>query len=230
MLARVFTRWVSATRGKRGVAQVGSASGLGPEGRRFKSCHPDSQWKARALENSTRARAFRREGPGRRIPGRDSRANVTPCHAMPCQDIAKASHSATRPASPCLACSRACRRYLEPMKLLRQPRLPITAFDSRGVSMDFLPQVDGATRTRVHVATIEAGGTIGSHPAPTRQAFAVQSGVGEVVTDGRRSRLGPGDLVVWEPGEVHQTWAHETMTVVIVETDGQLDTTDFEAG
>lgn len=25
----------------RGVAQFGSASGLGPEGRRFKSCHPD---------------------------------------------------------------------------------------------------------------------------------------------------------------------------------------------
>src|SRR5690606_12489593 len=60
---RVLTRRVGTTRGKRGVAQVGSASGLGPEGRRFKSCHPDSQWKARALENSTRARAFRRDSP-----------------------------------------------------------------------------------------------------------------------------------------------------------------------
>ena len=27
----------------RGVAQFGSASGLGPEGRRFKSCHPDHE-------------------------------------------------------------------------------------------------------------------------------------------------------------------------------------------
>ena len=27
--------------GNRGVAQPGSASGLGPEGRRFKSCRPD---------------------------------------------------------------------------------------------------------------------------------------------------------------------------------------------
>lgn len=27
--------------GKRDVAQLGSASGLGPEGRRFESCHPD---------------------------------------------------------------------------------------------------------------------------------------------------------------------------------------------
>ena len=30
------TKWRS-----RGVAQFGSASGLGPEGRRFESCHPD---------------------------------------------------------------------------------------------------------------------------------------------------------------------------------------------
>ena len=27
--------------GQRDVAQFGSASGLGPEGRRFESCHPD---------------------------------------------------------------------------------------------------------------------------------------------------------------------------------------------
>ena len=115
------------------------------------------------------------------------------------------------------------------MKLLRQPHLAITAFESRGVTMDFLPRVDGATRTRVHVATIEAGGTIGAHPAPTRQAFAVRSGVGEAVTDGRRTHLVAGDLVIWEPGEVHQTWARETMTVVIVETDGQIATDEFEA-
>ena len=42
------------------------------------------------------------------------------------------------------------------MKLLRQPHRTITSFDSRGVDMDFLPQVDGATRTRVHLATIAA--------------------------------------------------------------------------
>ena len=114
------------------------------------------------------------------------------------------------------------------MKLLRQPRLTITAFDSTGVTMDFLPQVEGATSTRVHLATIEAGGTIGPHPAPTRQAFAVVAGSGDSVTDGRRIPLVPGDVVVWEPGEVHQTWAVSTMTVVIIETDGQiLATVDF---
>ena len=31
----------SASLLERGVAQPGSASGLGPEGRRFESCHPD---------------------------------------------------------------------------------------------------------------------------------------------------------------------------------------------
>ena len=32
---------VSASPSNRDVAQFGSASGLGPEGRRFESCHPD---------------------------------------------------------------------------------------------------------------------------------------------------------------------------------------------
>lgn len=115
------------------------------------------------------------------------------------------------------------------MKLLRQPRLAVNAFDSRGVSMDFLPQIDGATHTRVHVATIEAGGTLGEHPAPMRQLFAVVTGTGAVVTDGRKTQVGPGDIVMWEPAEVHQTWAHETMTVVIVETDGDIAVAgDFE--
>ena len=30
--------------GQRDVAQFGSASGLGPEGRRFESCHPDHDY------------------------------------------------------------------------------------------------------------------------------------------------------------------------------------------
>ena len=33
----------------RGVAQPGSASGLGPEGRRFKSCRPDHIMKKKAI-------------------------------------------------------------------------------------------------------------------------------------------------------------------------------------
>ena len=37
---QVVWRWVQK-KNRRDVAQFGSASGLGPEGRRFESCHPD---------------------------------------------------------------------------------------------------------------------------------------------------------------------------------------------
>ena len=38
-------KWVMEFKTKiRGVAQPGSASGLGPEGRRFKSCRPDHNY------------------------------------------------------------------------------------------------------------------------------------------------------------------------------------------
>ena len=44
----------------RDVAQFGSASGLGPEGRRFESCHPDQKvWE---FSSAGRASALQAEG------------------------------------------------------------------------------------------------------------------------------------------------------------------------
>ena len=37
---------------RRGVAQLARATGLGPVGRRFKSCHPDNSAKEQFLETS----------------------------------------------------------------------------------------------------------------------------------------------------------------------------------
>ena len=103
------------------------------------------------------------------------------------------------------------------MRLFEIPRRDIVAFDSVGVTMDFLPPVAG--RTGVHVAHLAAGGTLGRHPAVDAQVFAVLSGEGEVQAgDARRRPVGPGVLVVWEAGEVHQTWATTDLTALIVET------------
>jgi quercetin dioxygenase-like cupin family protein len=113
------------------------------------------------------------------------------------------------------------------MRLFEIPRRPITAFGSAGVTMDFLPPVTGSTG--VHVAHLAAGGTLGRHPAVDSQIFAILSGEGEVQTaDAPRRRAGPGVLVVWEAGEVHQTWAITDLTAVIVETSSLPDLpTDF---
>lgn len=90
--------------------------------------------------------------------------------------------------------------------------------------MDFLPRISGSDGTRVNVARIEAGGTIGEHPAPVRQIFAVIAGRGEVAAGGAPRRLiAAGQAAVWEPGEMHQSWASVDMLVAIIETTGEVD-------
>ena len=49
---------------ERGVAQPGSASGLGPEGRRFESCHPDQE---NRRERTKSSRLFFVSGRGGRV-------------------------------------------------------------------------------------------------------------------------------------------------------------------
>ncbi|WP_154792815.1 cupin domain-containing protein [Occultella kanbiaonis] len=113
------------------------------------------------------------------------------------------------------------------MRRFELPRRTIEAFGSAGVEMDFLPRVAGAAETSVHLATVEAGGTIGVHRATKSQVFAVIAGAGEVAdTDGVRVPLSAGQLVIWEAGEMHQSWATTAMSVVIVESDGRFETTE----
>lgn len=80
--------------------------------------------------------------------------------------------------------------------------------------------------TRTFVSHLSAGGTLGRHEATMRQVFAVVSGEVETLTGaGPRTRVGPGQLVVWERGESHQTWALTDAVVVVVETTAELDLT-----
>lgn len=110
------------------------------------------------------------------------------------------------------------------MRIVTLPKQVITAYASSGVRMDFMPRITGAERTHVHIGHLAAGGTLGEHPAGMRQVFAVLSGHGEVSADGgSRRSISAGQAAIWEPGEVHQTWAGTDMVVVIVETAGRLE-------
>jgi quercetin dioxygenase-like cupin family protein len=107
------------------------------------------------------------------------------------------------------------------MRLLELPQHDIGSFDSQGVVMRFLPATGG---TSVHLARVAAGGTLGRHPAVRRQLFAVVAGNGEVqVREEPRVPVGPGTVVLWEPGEVHQTWAVTDLVAVVVETSEEVD-------
>lgn len=110
------------------------------------------------------------------------------------------------------------------MRIFTVPAREVTVHASHGVVMDFLPRIARADGTRVSIARIGAGGTIGEHRAPVRQIFAVVDGRGEVAVGGGPRRLiEAGQAAVWEPGEMHQSWASEDMLVAIVETAGEVE-------
>lgn len=109
------------------------------------------------------------------------------------------------------------------MRIVCLPRRDMTAFGSTDVAMDFLPTLGAADGARVHVAHLAAGGSIGRHPAPVRQVFAVVQGECRVASWDEAPRLAcAGQAVVWEPGEDHQTWAVTDVVAVIVETPGDV--------
>ncbi len=94
--------------------------------------------------------------------------------------------------------------------------------DSAGVTLDLLPGALGASN--VNVTHVAAGGTLGRHAPHHRQVFAVVSGRGRVqATDGAVHDIEAGTFVLWEAGEVHQTWATTEMTAVVMENLGVLD-------
>lgn len=117
------------------------------------------------------------------------------------------------------------------MEIYLTPRYEVEAWDSAGVVMDVMPPLEQGltmrTRTRIHIAHIAAGGTLGEHPATRRQIFAVVQGLAHIDTDGEGKReLPAGSLVIWESGERHQTWAIEDVIAVVVETDASMDLPD----
>lgn len=116
------------------------------------------------------------------------------------------------------------------MRIFTLPEQEISSFGSSGVTMSFLPQMGQSPGTKVHIATFDAAGGLGAHPAPVWQIFAVLEGAGEVRSDlgagTQKKRWHPvrvGQAVLWEPGEVHESRAMPHMRVVIVETRVEPD-------
>jgi len=95
----------------------------------------------------------------------------------------------------------------------------LTEFGSRGVAMAAVPATPTAAEFRVHIAGIEAGGTIGSHQALTWQLFVVVIGSCRVAADGTEPIvIEPGQAVLWSPGEEHQSWADADVVALIIQS------------
>jgi quercetin dioxygenase-like cupin family protein len=98
---------------------------------------------------------------------------------------------------------------------------------ARGRQIESFDSVDawvrGVSRNVLQVVLIDVGpgGVLGRHPTGVHQLFAVLSGSGWVSgADGEREPVSPGDVVVWEPGEDHESGTEDGMTAIVVEAEG----------
>jgi hypothetical protein len=105
------------------------------------------------------------------------------------------------------------------MRIVEVPHGPVQEYGSQGVWMFFGPAPQQSSAVRLHVAHFEPGGTLGRHPTRLWQVFWVIGGAGCVA--GQDEVVVPitaGQAAVWEPGEDHQSWADEPMTVLILQS------------
>lgn len=110
------------------------------------------------------------------------------------------------------------------MRVFSLPGREVETYNSRGVLMHQLPAAAIPDQTHVHIAHLEAGGTIGAHPASVPQVFMVIEGEGLVAgSDGIPRPISAGQAALWQTGETHQSWASTAMVVVIVETSGMME-------
>lgn len=98
-------------------------------------------------------------------------------------------------------------------------RLDLSELDGApGVALGMLTPGTEPELVRVDLAELRPGASLPKHPAGREQVFLVVSGRGRVAGDDDvEHEVGPGSVVVWQPGEQHTSWADTPMTVVIVQ-------------
>lgn len=105
---------------------------------------------------------------------------------------------------------------MEIVDLTALPVHSIEAFGSVGLTAAKLVREPAA---EVTVLRVEAGGEIGSHPAPVGQLLVVLSGGGEVRSgDGPWRPIGAGQAALWAAGEEHATRSKWGLTVLAIES------------
>ena len=94
---------------------------------------------------------------------------------------------------------------------------PIGAYGSSGFALSSIAST--SDQCAVHWARLDPGGRIARHPTVGWQTFVMLDGEGQVSGgDGENVVVRAGDVVLWEPGELHETTTDHGLSAVIVET------------
>jgi quercetin dioxygenase-like cupin family protein len=100
------------------------------------------------------------------------------------------------------------------------PAKHMTHFQSKDFA---IAGVGSTAASHVAVARLGPGGSIGRHPAATAQMLVVLQGEAWVSGSGEDTLLiGPGQAVVWEDGEQHETRTELGLLALIIEGDVKL--------
>ncbi len=117
------------------------------------------------------------------------------------------------------------------MRLIELTTLELTDFGSQDVAMAAVPATPTAGEFRVHIAGIEAGGTIGQHQAQTWQLFVVVLGACRLAADGAEPvQVPPGHAALLAPGEEHQSWADTDVVALIIQSTEEPDVGGYARG
>ena len=106
------------------------------------------------------------------------------------------------------------------MRRLALSSSTLSAFSSTGVTVRAHARVEQRVEGfAVDVVEFAARSRIGRHPTHLWQLLGVVSGDGWVAgPDGHAVPLGPGEAVLWEPGEQHASGSSGGMVAVIVQS------------
>ena len=106
------------------------------------------------------------------------------------------------------------------MRRVSLPFWVLEDYSSTGISITRFGRVEEPVEGfAVDVTTFAARSRIGRHPTRLWQLFAVVSGEGWAAgPDGHAVPLGPGDAVLFEPGEEHTSGSAGGMVVVVVQS------------
>lgn len=95
----------------------------------------------------------------------------------------------------------------------------VDAFGSTGVASSALARLGQAEGAGVDVLTFAPGGLLRRHPTKLWQLFSLVSGTGWASgSDGVQERLLPGEAVLGEPGEEHESGTENGMVAVVIQT------------
>jgi quercetin dioxygenase-like cupin family protein len=88
--------------------------------------------------------------------------------------------------------------------------------EAKSVASHVLLGVEAGGRTRLAVTRIEAGGSFGPHVDDYGHVICVIEGTGEMKVGGKRTPVGPGAVMVTDPGEPHGMFATNGEPLVMV--------------